>query len=138
MSKIIFTNGCFDILHPGHIELFKVCRNLAGPGGRVIIGLDSDAKIKKDKGIDRPINTFLDRKAILDAIKYIDVVHEFDTNKELENLIELYSPDILLDGGDWREGGVGREYAKETRFFDRIGNYSSTRIIQRIKSIGSD
>ena len=128
MSKIIWVNGCFDLLHPGHIELFKIAKSL---GDKLIVGLDSDAKVKRDKGQSRPINTFQDRKTILESIKYIDVVVGFDTRQELENLIELYNPDILIDGGEWRDDGVGREYAKETRFFDRIGGYSSTKIIQK-------
>ena len=128
MSKIIWTNGCFDLLHPGHIELFKIGKSL---GDKLIIGLDSDEKVRRDKGLDRPINTFQDRKTLLESIKYIDVVVGFDTRKELENLIELYNPDILIDGGEWRDDGVGREYAKETRFFDRIGGYSSTKTIKR-------
>ena len=128
MSKIIWVNGCFDLLHPGHIELFKIAKSL---GDKLVVGLDSDKKVRKDKGQNRPINTFQDRKTILESIKYIDVVVGFNTRKELENLIELYNPDILIDGGEWRHDGVGREYAKETRFFDRIGGYSSTKTIER-------
>ena len=128
MSKIIWVNGCFDLLHPGHIELFKIAKSL---GDKLVVGLDSDKKVRKDKGHNRPINTFQDRKTILESIKYIDVVVGFDTRQELENLIELYNPDILIDGSEWRDDGVGREYAKETRFFDRIGGYSSTKIIQK-------
>ena len=129
MSKIVWTNGCFDLLHPGHIELFKIGKSL---GDKLIVGLDSDERVRELKGDTRPINTFADRKEILDAIKYIDVVLEFNSDKELESLIELYNPDILIDGGDWRmDSGVGRHYAKETRFFNRIGGYSSTKIIER-------
>ena len=128
MSKIIWVNGCFDLLHPGHIELFKIAKSL---GDKLIVGLDSDKKVRNDKGQNRTINTFQDRKTILESIKYIDVVVGFDTREELENLIELYNPDILIDGGEWRDDGVGREYAKETRFFDRIGGHSSTKIIQK-------
>ena len=129
MSKIVWTNGCFDLLHPGHIELFKVGKSL---GDKLIVGLDSDERVSEMKGDTRPINTFEDRKAILEAIKYIDLVLEFDSETELENLIQLYKPDILIDGGDWRNAnGVGRQYAKAVRFFDRIKGWSSTRIIER-------
>lgn len=129
MSKIVWTNGCFDLLHPGHIELFKIGKSL---GDKLIVGLDSDERVRELKGDTRPINTFIDRKEILEAIKYIDVVLEFNSDKELEALIELYNPDILIDGGDWRmDCGVGRHHAKETRFFNRIGGYSSTKIIER-------
>tara|TARA_B100000287_G_scaffold90867_1_gene83177 strand:+ start:650 stop:1057 length:408 start_codon:yes stop_codon:yes gene_type:complete len=128
MSKIVWTNGCFDLLHPGHIELFKICRSL---GDQVIVGLDSDEKVKRDKGDSRPINDFQFRKTMLESIRYIDVVVGFNTREELENLIELYNPDILIDGGDWRnDDGVGRQFAKEVRFFDRIGSFSSSKIIE--------
>ena len=128
MSKIVWTNGCFDLLHPGHIELFKICRSL---GDQVIVGLDSDEKVKRDKGDSRPINDFQFRKTMLESICYIDVVLGFNTREELENLIELYNPDILIDGGDWRNAdGVGRPVAKEVSFFDRIGSFSSSKIIE--------
>ena len=78
MSKIVWTNGCFDLLHPGHIELFKIGKSL---GDKLIVGLDSDERVRDLKGDTRPINTFIDRKEILDAIKYIDVVVEFNSDK---------------------------------------------------------
>ena len=133
MSKIVWANGCYDLLHPGHIELLRIGKSLS-QGGQLIVGLDSDRKIREDKGDTRPINTFDDRKILLESIRYVDLVVGFDTRTELEQLIELYNPDILLDGGDWREHeGVGRNFAKEVRFFNRIGGYSSTEIIERCK-----
>ena len=136
MSKVVWCNGCFDLLHPGHIALFAAAKSLAGTEGRLIVGLDSDAKIARDKGPSRPINTFADRKTLLEAIKYIDLVLGFDTREELEELIQFYRPDILVDGGDWRDHeGVGREFAKETRFFNRVGKYSSSEIIRRCKDV---
>jgi len=131
----VWVNGCFDILHPGHIELFKVAKSL---GDRLIVGVDTDDKIRKDKGITRPINPLHFRKAMLESIKYIDIVIPFGTKEELENLIELYSPDIMVVGGDWRNGEVvGRRFAKEVRFFNRVGNYSSTGVIERINEVYS-
>ena len=129
----VWVNGCFDILHPGHIELFKVAKSL---GDRLIVGIDTDDKVKRDKGIDRPVNPLYFRKTMLESIKYIDVVLPFGTRIELENLIELYSPDILVVGSDWKNGDVvGRQYAKEVRFFNRIDNYSTTNIISKINEI---
>jgi len=129
----VWVNGCFDILHPGHIELFKVAKSL---GDRLIVGVDEDVKVKKDKGFDRPINTLSFRKTMLESIKYIDLVLPFGTKQELEQLIELYSPDILLVGGDWRNGNVvGKEYAKQVKFFNRIGNYSTTNLISKINEL---
>jgi len=126
----VWTNGCFDILHPGHIELFKVAKSL---GDRLIVGVDTDLKVKADKGANRPINNLDYRKAMLESIKYIDVVLPFGSSQELEQSIQLYNPDILLVGGDWRNGDVvGREFAKEVRFFNRVGGYSSTNVIDSI------
>ena len=131
--SIVWTNGTFDILHPGHIQLFKVAKEL---GDMVIVGTDTDEKIKKDKGSDRPINDLCYRVAMLEAIKYIDAVHTFDTRSELEGLIQMYNPDILLIGDDWRDGDVvGREYAKEVRFLPRVGGYASSNTIKRIHNL---
>jgi len=131
--KIVWTNGCFDILHPGHIELFKVSKSL---GDLLVVGIDDDQKVRSDKGENRPINNLHFRKSMLESIRYIDIVLPFGSKNELENLIQLYSPDILLVGGDWRNGDVvGKNYAKEVRFFDRVGNYSTTNIIDKIHRI---
>ena len=129
-KKIVWCNGTFDILHPGHIELFKVGKSL---GDKLIVATDTDEKIRQDKGASKPINNLCDRISMLQAIKYIDEVFYFNDRKELEGLIELYSPDILLLGDDWRGGDVvGVQYAKEVRFLPRL-NYSSTDIIKRIR-----
>ncbi len=131
----VWVNGCFDILHPGHIELFKVAKSL---GDRLIVGIDDDEKVKKDKGVERPINSLFFRKTMLESISYIDIVLPFGSRNELENLIELYSPDILLVGSDWKNGDVvGRQYAKEVRFFNRIGNHSTSNIIAKINELCS-
>jgi len=128
----VWTNGCFDILHPGHMELFKIAKSL---GDRLIVGIDSDAKVFADKGANRPINPLDFRKTMLESNKHIDLVIPFGSRKELEETIEMYSPDILLVGGDWRNGDVvGREYAKEVRFLNRVGGYSTTKIINNITS----
>ena len=126
----VWTNGCFDILHPGHMQLFKIAKSL---GDRLIVGIDEDHKVSIDKGSNRPINSFSFRKSMLESNKYIDVIFSFGSKKELESLIQLYSPDILVVGGDWRNGDVvGKQYAKEVRFLDRICEYSTTKIITDI------
>ena len=128
--RIVWTNGCFDIMHPGHIELFKACKSL---GDRLIVGVDTDAKVSADKGEKSPINPLSYRKTMLESIKYIDEVHAFGTRQELEELIQFYNPEVLVVGGDWRRGDVvGREFAKETRFFNRIGGYSTTKFIDEV------
>lgn len=130
MSHIVFTNGCFDILHPGHIEMFKVGKSL---GDKLIVAIDSDEKVTRDKGLTRPINDQYFRKSMLESIRYIDIVLIFNTKEELEQLIEVYSPDTLLIGADWRGREIiGEHHAKEVKFFNRVGNYSTTRILQNI------
>ena len=129
-NKIVWCNGTFDILHPGHIELFKVGASL---GKKLIVATDTDEKIRKDKGASKPVNNLCDRISMLQAIKYIDEVLYFNTREELEGLIKLYMPDILLLGDDWQGGDVvGIEYAKEARFLPRL-NYSTTDIIKKIR-----
>ena len=131
MNRIVWCNGTFDILHPGHVELFKVGKSL---GDKLIVATDTDEKIRQDKGASKPINNLCDRISMLQAIKYIDEVFYFNDRKELEGLIELYSPDILLLGDDWKGGDVvGIQYAKEVRFLPRL-NYSTTHIIDKIRA----
>lgn len=130
-NKIVWCNGTFDILHPGHIELFKVGASL---GKKLIVATDTDEKIRKDKGAFKPVNNLCDRISMLQAIKYIDEVLYFNTREELEGLIKLYMPDILLLGDDWKGGDVvGKEYAREVRFLPRL-NYSTTDIIKKIRA----
>ena len=129
-NKIVWCNGTFDILHPGHIELFKVGASL---GKKLIVATDTDEKIRKDKGASKPVNNLCDRISMLQAIKYIDEVLYFNTREELEGLIKLYIPDILLLGDDWQGGDVvGIENAREVRFLPRL-NYSTTDIIKKIR-----
>ena len=129
-NKLVWCNGTFDILHPGHIDLFKVGASL---GKKLIVATDTDEKIRKDKGAFKPINNLCDRVSMLQAIKYIDEVLYFDTREELEGLIKMYMPDILLLGDDWQGGDVvGKEYARDIRFLPRL-NYSTTKIITKIR-----
>ena len=129
--KLIFANGCFDILHRGHVELFKYAKSL---GNKLIVGIDSDEKVKKDKGPSRPFNCLEDRITVLKAIKYIDEVISFSTRQELENIIKSLNPDVLMVGSDWKgKEVVGDIFAKEVKFFDRIGDYSTTKILENNK-----
>jgi len=131
MTKIVWTNGCFDILHIGHVELFKYAKSL---GDVLIVGIDSDEKVAKDKGPERPFNTVMDRMKILRAIKYVDDVFIFDTTQELADTIKKLSPDVMVIGSDWKgKKVIGEEYTKELRFFDRIAGYSTTDILENRK-----
>ena len=127
--KIIWTNGCFDVLHRGHIELFKYAKSL---GDKLIVGIDSDEKVKKDKGDTRPVNCLNDRKEVLEAIRYIDEVLTFDNQEGLESLIKSSRPDTMVIGSDWRgKKVVGEKYAREVVFFDRMEGYSTTNILKK-------
>jgi rfaE bifunctional protein nucleotidyltransferase chain/domain len=129
VEKIVWTNGCFDILHIGHIELFKFAKQ---QGTKLYVGIDSDEKVKADKGQDRPFNTLLDRINLLLSIKYIDKVIPFDSTKELEIAIKNISPNVMVIGGDWKgKTVVGEQYTKELKFFDRIPGYSTTNILEQ-------
>ena len=128
-SKIIWTNGCFDVLHRGHIELFKYAKSL---GDRLYVGIDTDEKVKIDKGKDRPVNKLNDRKFLLESIKYIDKVFIFNDKEDLESLIKMSEPDIMVIGSDWKgKTVVGEQHAKNLVFFDRIEGYSTTNILEQ-------
>ena len=128
-NKIIWTNGCFDILHCGHIELFKFCKSL---GTRLIVGLDCDERVKQSKGELRPINNLQDRIAMLNAICYIDGVVWFDSDEELENQIRFCGAEVIVVGDDYKNKNViGSHLVDEVRFFKKLDGYSTTKIIQR-------
>ena len=128
--KTVWTNGTFDVLHAGHIKLFREARKLAGPGGKVVVGTDSDDRIRELKGPTRPINNLFDRIDFLRAIKYIDDVVAFSSEDTLIANIKRYSPDILLIGEDYIDKRVvGGEFAKEIIYFPRYGGLSSSKII---------
>ena len=128
--KTVWTNGTFDVLHAGHIKLFREARKLAGPGGKVVVGTDSDDRIRTLKGPTRPINNLFDRIDFLRSIKYIDDVVAFSSEDTLIANIKRYSPDIILIGEDYiGKRVVGGEFAKEIIFFPRYGGLSSSKII---------
>lgn len=129
---IIFTNGCYDILHIGHIELFKYCKSF---GGKVIVAINTDEYVKRIKGNERPINKLDDRMKMLLAIRYVDEVLTFDTSEELSEIVKNLQPDVMIIGSDHRNKNVvGAEFAKKLLFFERIDEYSTTAVIQRISN----
>ena len=126
--KVIWTNGCFDILHRGHIELFKFCK---AKGDYLVVGIDTDERVKKNKGPDRPFNNEADRSFFLQSIKYIDKVVMFSTDEELEQRLLENNIDTMIVGSDWKgKRVVGQEKVNKVLFFDRIGEYSTTSILE--------
>jgi len=131
-NKIVFTNGCFDILHVAHIQLFEFCHSL---GSTVIVGLNTDASIKRLKGPTRPINSLEDRIKMLQSISYITKIVPFDEDTPIK-LLEYIKPDYLVKGGDYtKESVVGREHAEEVIIFNYIDGKSTTNLIKHCKSI---
>lgn len=130
----IWINGTFDIIHAGHIKLFKRARILSGLDGWVKVGADTDQRITGLKGQKRPINKLEDRLEVLRSIKWIDEVVTFSTDLELEELIKDFSPDILLIGSDYKDKKIiGDEWTREILFFERYSDLSSTKIIQELE-----
>lgn len=134
-EKIVFTNGCFDVLHRGHIEFLKFCKL---HGDVVVVGINSDSSVKKIKGPGRPINNQHDRAAVLAALETIEYVTVFEETDPL-NLIKKVKPDVLVKGQDWAQKGViGREFVEsiggKVVLAPLIEGKSSTKIIEKMKS----
>jgi rfaE bifunctional protein nucleotidyltransferase chain/domain len=134
-KKIVFTNGCFDILHKGHVTYLNEARKL---GDLLLVGLNSDASVKRLKGPERPINNELDRQFVLSQLKAVDFVEIFDQDTPLELILKV-KPSILVKGGDWKiEQIVG---AKEVLAsggdvfsLNFVDGYSTTSIIHKIQA----
>ena len=129
-KKIIFTNGCFDILHTGHVKYLEESKNL---GDILIIGLNSNRSVSSLKGDKRPINDEMDRAIILSSLKSVDYVVIFDEDTPY-NLIKAITPHIIVKGGDY-EGKkvVGEDIANELKYVNFIKNKSTTKIIEKIR-----
>ena len=130
--KLIFTNGCFDVLHRGHIELLKYCKTL---GHWVIVAINSDKSVSRIKDPSRPINTQEDRKHMLMALKYVDEVIIFDDDTPYE-LIKLLQPDIIVKGGDYSIKDVVGNDLCEVKLFEYVNGYSTTEAIQNLSDRG--
>ena len=126
--KKIFVNGTFDLLHEGHVALINYAKTL---GDTVSVAIDSDLRVKRLKGEDRPINTQKERSELLINLKSVDEVYIFDTDEELEYLVSLH--DVMVKGSDYRDKPIiGQDVCKELVFFDRIDGFSTTQKIQDI------
>ncbi len=126
--KVGFINGCFDVLHIGHVELVKYAKTKCD---YLIVALDTDDRVSSLKGPNRPFNSLEDRMAMMGALKGVDEVRSFSTASQLENLIKLYQPDVMIVGSDWQgKKVIGGDHAKELVYFRRIDGYSTTKILE--------
>lgn len=125
--KRVFVNGTFDVLHLGHLAMLNFAKNL---GDHLVVAIDSDERVKRLKGSNRPINNFSERKTMLENLKAVDEVKIFDTDEDLINIIKTC--DVMVKGGDYKSLPIiGKEYI-EVVLFDRLDEYSSTKKIQDI------
>ena len=133
-DKIVFTNGCFDILHKGHIEYLAKAASL---GTKLVIGLNTDASVKRLKGDSRPVNDENARALLLASLVFVDKVILFDTDTP-RDLIDFVQPDVLIKGGDYKpEEIVGYDIVKakggEIVTLDFVEGYSTTSLIEKMK-----
>lgn len=131
LTKVVWTNGCYDLLHIGHIRLFEYCRHIAEKTGcDFFVGIDSDDRVKQLKGQTRPLNTEDDRAEMLLSIKGINRVYIYNTSEELISIIKNLTPEALVVGDEYKNKTVvGGSYAKNIIYFPKIPKYSSTKLI---------
>lgn len=134
--RVVFTNGVFDILHPGHVRYLQQARAL---GDLLVVGLNSDASVRGNKGPDRPINSEAERAEILEALECVDAVTVFEEETPAE-IIRAIQPDILVKGADWAENAIVGRDTVEARGGRVVRvpieqGFSTTEIIRRIKSV---
>lgn len=129
-KRVVFTNGCFDILHLGHVKYLEIAKSF---GDILIVGLNADSSVRELKGPERPINPEYDRAYLLAALEVVDYVVIF-SEETPHDLIKMIEPDVLVKGGDY-EGKtvVGTEFAKELKLVDFVDGKSTTRTIEKIK-----
>ena len=128
---VVFTNGCYDILHCGHLRTFQYARSI---GNHVVVGINSDYSVRQIKGSGRPIIGENERKEMVESIRYVDEVFLFDELTPLR-LIEEIKPDIIIKGEDWKDKQVIGSHMAEVKFVPILLHYSTTKIIEKIKGI---
>ncbi len=137
-DRIVFTNGCFDILHRGHVEYLE---EAAALGDRLVIGLNSDASVRRQgKGLDRPLNDQDSRALVLGALRCVDAVVVFEEDTPLD-LITAIRPDVLVKGGDWKVpdmvgGPLVQSYGGDVRSLKLVEGFSTTALVERIRHGG--
>lgn len=134
-KKIVFTNGVFDILHPGHIDLLEFAKS---SGDYLIVGINDDDSVKRLKGMNRPLYPLEERMEILEAVMYVDFIIPFPEDTPLQLIKRLYRVDVLVKGGDYRPNEVvGRKEVEESGgkllIFEFKNNSSTTALLEKIK-----
>lgn len=132
---VVFTNGVFDLLHPGHVRYLREARSL---GNRLIVGINSDASVRRNKGAGRPINPERERAEVLAALEHVDAVVVFDEDTPAE-IIRLVQPDILVKGADWAADRIVGRDTVEARGGRVVRveverGYSTTSLVDRIRA----
>ncbi len=133
-KRIVFTNGCFDILHLGHVDYLE---KASEKGDKLIIGINTDKSVKRLKGDNRPVNNEIARARILAALAFVDAVTFFDEDTPLA-LIQMISPDVLIKGSDYTISNiVGADIVLKNggkvETIELVSGYSTTQIINQIK-----
>lgn len=133
-KKVVFTNGCFDILHAGHVRYLNTAKSF---GDVLVLGLNTDASVRRIKGPTRPINNELDRAEVVGALEAVDYVVLFD-EPTAEALIKLVHPDVYVKGGDYTietlpEGQIVLAYGGQVELVNLVAGRSTTNVIAKIK-----
>ena len=124
----VFVNGSFDLLHTGHLDLLYYAKSL---GDHLHVSIDTDERIRYNKGYDRPVNPLHIRKSIMQSLKPVNSVSVFGSDEELINTMRAVSPDIMVKGSDWRgKRVIGEEYCGKVIFYERVNDESTTKIIE--------
>ena len=130
-KRIVFTNGCFDIIHIGHLDLFEKARAF---GDILIVGLNTDSSVRRLKGQNRPVIPELDRARLLAALEVVDFVVLFDEDTPLE-ILQYLQPDVLVKGGDYkRHEVIGQDIVPDVKIVPFMEGKSTTSVIERIRS----
>ena len=133
--KVVFTNGVFDVLHRGHIELLSFCKQ---HGDYLIVAVDTDERVRQNKGESRPFNKLEDRKFLLESLKFVDEVVAFGSLEELRNLHNSIRPNVVVKGSDWSEDHLrqadGILPTSKVLRYPLVDSYSSTKIIGKMRA----
>lgn len=127
-TKTIWVNGCFDVIHAGHIEMLKYAKSL---GQRLVVGLDTDIRVKQSKGESRPINNLENRKKVMESICYVDQVVTFGSDDELKTCIQDSGAQSIVVGAEYKGRVIGSEIVENVILFPRLYDLSTTKIISK-------